>query len=209
MNTAIEMIDRLRDTCESHARCSVVEVMGRDAGDIALQTGIAVGATTAIVPEIPFNEEKLIEKIKTSRALGKRNFIIVVAEGMGSEFGKTLTARIEQETGVESRFARLAHVIRGGIPSLRDRLLATRMGEFAVEELFKGRSNEVICDVNNEICAVDIDYALILDRMYKNKLKEGDLDRFTPAQITEMQAACARRRANIETLYATIDKLGL
>ena len=209
MNTAIEMIDRLRDTCESHARCSVVEVMGRDAGDIALQTGIAVGATAAIVPEIPFDEEKLIAKIKHSRSLGKRNFIVVVAEGMGSEFGKALTSRIEQETGVESRFARLAHVIRGGIPSLRDRLLATRMGEFAVEELFKGRSNEVICDVNNEICAVDIDYALILDRMYKNKLKEGDLDRFTPAQITEMQAACARRRANIESLYATIDRLGL
>ena len=209
MNTAIEMIDRLRDTCESHARCSVVEVMGRDAGDIALQTAIATGATGVVVPELPFDEAALIEKIRSSRALGKRNFIVIVAEGLGSTFGEALTEHIEKETGVESRFARLAHVIRGGVPSLRDRLLATRMGEFAVDELLAGRSNEVICDVNNEICAVDIDYALILDRMYKNKLKEGDLDRFTKEQIAQMQAACARRRANIESLYATVNRLNL
>ncbi len=209
MNTAIEMIDRLRDTCESHARCSVVEVMGRDAGDIALQTAIATGATGVVVPELAFDEAALIEKIRTSRSLGKRNFIVIVAEGLGSTFGEELTKRIEKETGVESRFARLAHVIRGGVPSLRDRLLATRMGEFAVDELLAGRSNEVICDVNNEICAVDIDYSLILDRMYKNKLKEGDLDRFTAAQIAEMQAACARRRASIESLYATVNRLNL
>lgn len=209
MNTAIEMIDRLRDTSESHARCSVVEVMGRDAGDIALQVGIAVGATGAVVPEIPFDEAALIAKIRHSRELGKRNFIVVVSEGMGHDFSEKLTARIEAETGVESRFARLAHVIRGGTPSLRDRLLASRMGEFAVQELLDGRSNEVICDVNNEICAVDINYSLILDRMYKNKLKEGDLDRFTQEQIADMQAACARRRAQIESLYETVNRLGL
>ncbi len=209
MNTAIEMIDRLRDTCESHMRCSVIEVMGRDAGDIALQTGIAVGATVAIVPEIPVDVDALIKKMKESRRLGKRNFIIVVAEGMGSEYGKDLTRRIENETGIESRFARLAHVIRGGTPTLRDRLLATRMGEFAVAELLAGRSNEVICDVANEICAVDINYALILDRMYKNKLKEGDLDIYSKEQIAEMQATCARRRAGIESLFATLNRLGL
>ena len=209
MNTAIEMIDRLRDTSESHSRCSVVEVMGRDAGDIALQVGIAVGATAAVVPEIPFDEAALIEKIRASRELGKRNFVVVISEGMGRDFGEQLTEKIEAETGVESRFARLAHVIRGGKPSLRDRLLASRMGEFAVLELLEGRSNEVICDVNNEICAVDIDYSLILDRMYKNKLKEGDLDRFTPEQVAEMQAACARRRAQIESLYETVIRLGL
>ena len=209
MNTAIEMIDRLRDTSESHARCSVVEVMGRDAGDIALQTGIAVGATAAVVPEITFDEAALVAKIKKSREIGKRNFIVVVSEGMGHDFSERLTSRIEEETGVESRFARLAHVIRGGTPSLRDRLLASRMGEFAVDELLKGRSNEVICDCNNEICAIDIEYALILDRMYKNKLKEGDLDRFTKDQIAEMQATCAKRRADIESLYETVNLLGL
>ena len=83
------------------------------------------------------------------------------------------------------------------------------MGEFAVEELLQGRSNEVICDCANEICAVDIEYALILDRMYKNKLKEGDLDRFSEKQIAEMQQTCAHRRAGIESLYRTVNRLGL
>ena len=209
MNTAIEMIDRLRDTCESHARCSVVEVMGRDAGDIALQVGIAVGATEVIVPEIKPDVDALIEKIKNSRALGKRNFIIVVAEGLGSKFSKDLTAHIEKETGVESRYACLAHVLRGGLPTLRDRLLASRMGEFAVDELINGRSDEVICNVNNEICAMNIQYALILDRMYKKALHDGDLDVFSKEQIAEMQATCARRRAYIESLYNTVNRLGL
>lgn len=209
MNTAITMIDCLRDTCESHARCNVIEVMGRDAGDIALQSAIATGATAAIVSEVPHDVDALIAKIKKSREIGKRNFIVVISEGMGSTFGEELTARIEAETGVESRFARFAHVIRGGIPTLRDRVLATRMGEFAVDELFNGRSNEVICEINNEICAVDINYALILDRMYKNKLKEGDLDRFSKEQITEMQKACAARLAGIEALSRTIDRLSL
>ncbi len=209
MNTAITMIDCLRDTCESHARCNVIEVMGRDAGDIALQSAIATGATAAIVSEVPHDVDALIAKIKKSREIGKRNFIVVISEGMGSTFGEELTARIEAETGVESRFARFAHVIRGGIPTLRDRVLATRMGEFAVDELFNGRSNEVICEINNEICAVDINYALILDRMYKNKLKEGDLDRFSKEQITEMQKSCAARLAGIEALSRTIDRLSL
>ena len=181
-------------------------VVGRFAGSTSLA---AVGATGAVVPEIPFDEDALIEKIRYARSVGKRNFIVVISEGMGHDYGERLTEKIEAETGVESRFARLAHVIRGGKPSLRDRVLASRMGEFAVMELLEGRSNEVICDVNNEICAVDIDYSLILDRMYKNKLKEGDLDRFTPEQIAEMQAACARRRAQIESLYETVNRLGL
>lgn len=209
MNTAIAMIDRLRDTCESHARCNVVEVMGRDAGDVALQVGIAVGATAAFVPEIKPDTDALIEKIKASRALGKRNFIILVAEGLGGDFGEDLTRRIEAETGVESRFARLAHVLRGGMPTLRDRLLASRMGEFAVDELMAGRSDEVICSVNNEISAINIQYALILDRMYKKTLKDGDLDAFTKEQINEMQAACARRLAYIESLYRTVSRIGL
>ncbi len=209
MNTAITMIDCLRDTCESHARCNVVEVMGRDAGDIALQSAIATGATAAIVSEIPADVDALIAKIKNSRTIGKRNFIVVISEGMGPDFGEALTKRIEAETGVESRFARFAHVLRGGIPTLRDRVLATRMGEFAVGELFCGRSNEVICEVGGEITAIDINYALILDRMYKNKLKEGDLDRFTKEQISDMQKACAERLSAIEALSRTVDRLSL
>ena len=209
MNTALSMIDRLRDTCESHKRCNVVEVMGRDAGDIALQTGIALGAVAAICRELPFDEDALIEKIRAERASGKRSFLITVAEGMGEEFGERLTRTIEEKTGVESRFARLAHVLRGGSPTLRDRLLASRMGEFAVDELMSGRSNEVICEVGGEITAIDINYALILDRMYKNKLKEGDLDRFTKEQVAEMQAACAARLAAQESLAKTVARLSM
>ena len=127
MNTTLNMIDCLRDTCESHARCNVVEVMGRNAGDLAAYTALASGATAVVIAELPFDEEKLITKIRTSRALGKRNFIVVVSEGMGTEFAPALTERIEKETGVEARFARFAHVVRGGTPTLRDRMLATRM----------------------------------------------------------------------------------
>ena len=210
MNTVVEMIDRLRDTCESHARCNVVEVMGRDAGDIALQTGIATGATAVVVPEFPLADNSaIINKIKASKKLGKRNFIVVVSEGLGSEYGPALTEQIEHETGVETRFARLAHVVRGGTPTLRDRLLASRMGEFAAKELLAGRSDIVICERDNKIVSTDIHYALILDRMNKNKLKDGDLSDFTDEQVAEMRAFCAAKREVAKQLYDTVDLLGL
>ena len=209
MNTTLHMIDCLRDTCESHARCNVVEVMGRNAGDLAANTALAAGATAVVLPELPFDEEKLLAKIRASRALGKRNFIVVVSEGMGEEFGPALTARIEKETGVESRFARFAHVVRGGTPTLRDRVIATRMGEYAVERLLEGKSNIVICDKAGKLVATDISFALIVDRMYKGKLKDGDLDAFTPAQIEEMKAICAAKHDLIAELCASVDMLGL
>ena len=209
MNTVLEMVDRLRDTCESHARCNVVEVMGRGAGDIALCTGIASGATAVAIPEIPFDEDAVIAKMKQSKQHGKRNFIILVSEGVGHEFGPAFTERIEKETGIESRFARLGHVVRGGMPSQRDRLLASRMGEFAVDQLFLGRSDIVICERNGAIVATDINYALVLDRMYKNKLKDGDLDRFTAEQIDEMKSFCAEKRRELESLYQTALRLNI
>ena len=209
MNTVIEMVDRLRDTCESHARCNVVEVMGRDSGDIALRSGIASGATAVAIPEIPFDADGTIEKIKRSKALGKRNFIIIVSEGCGHEFGPSFTERVERETGVESRFARLAHVVRGGTPTLADRLMSSQMGVFAVEQLFLGKSNIVICSRNGKIVATDIRYALVLDRMYKNKLAPGDLDPFSAGQIAEMTAFCAHKREELASLYAKVDLLGL
>ncbi len=209
MNTVVEMVDRLRDTCESHARCNVVEVMGRGAGDIALYTGIASGATAVAIPEIAFDEDAVIEKMKRSKKAGKRNFIILVSEGVGHEFGPAFTERIEAETGIESRFARLGHVVRGGTPSLRDRLLASRMGEFAVDQLLLGRSDIVICEINGEIVSTDINYALILDRMYKNKLKDGDLDSFPPEQVEEMKRFCEEKRAALESLYRTTSRLNI
>ena len=209
MNTVVEMVDRLRDTCESHARCNVVEVMGRGAGDIALYAGIASGATAVSIPEIAFDEDAVIEKMKQSKKAGKRNFIILVSEGVGHEFGPRFTERIEAETGIESRFARLGHVVRGGTPSLRDRLLASRMGEFAVDQLFLGRSDIVICELNGEIVSTDINYALILDKMYKSKLKDGDLDKFTAEQVEEMKRFCREKRTALESLYRTATRLNI
>jgi 6-phosphofructokinase 1 len=203
------MIDCLRDTCESHARCNVVEVMGRNAGDLAAYTALASGATAVVLPEIPFDTDKLLAKIRSSRALGKRNFIVVVSEGMGTEFGPALTERIEKETGVEARFARFAHVVRGGTPTLRDRMIATRMGEYAVEKLLAGESNLVICDRAGELVTCDISFALIVDRMYKGKLKDGDLDRFSAEEIEIMKQMCAKKKNHIESICASVDKIGL
>jgi 6-phosphofructokinase len=128
---------------------------------------------------------------------------------MGEEFGPALTARIEKDTGVESRFARFAHVVRGGTPTLRDRVIATRMGEYAVDQLLDGKSNLVICDKAGNLVATDIAFALIVDRMYKGKLKDGDLDPFTPEQIEEMKAICAAKHERIADLCKAVDTLGL
>lgn len=206
MNTVLSLIDDLRDTCESHARCNVVEVMGRDCGWIALNSGIAAGAVAIAIPELPFDEEATIAKIKSVKASGKRGMIVVLSEGVaaarGERYGEKLTARIEEETDIQTRFARFAHIVRGGSPTLRDRLTATEMGVAAVELLLKGRSNLVICEIDGKITPVDINFALILDRMYKNKLKDGDLDRFTISEIDEMRAICKRRQTDIHHLYA-------
>ena len=201
MNTVIELVDKLRDTCESHARCNVVEVMGRDAGDIALNTAIASGATAVAIPEFDFDEDQLFEKIATSRKLGKRNFIVIISEGLGSDYAPSLASKIQTKTGVETKFARFAHIVRGGNPTVRDRLLATEMGAFAVEKLLEGKSNIVICERNGEIVEGDIGYALKIDRMYKGKLKEGDLDAYSKETIEQMQKECVERRAAMQKLY--------
>ena len=209
MNTVIELIDKLRDTCESHARCNVVEVMGRGAGDIALNAAIASGATACVVPEFPYDTEAICEKINVARKLGKRNFIVVVSEGVGSEYAPALVKKIESATGVETKFARFAHIVRGGNPNLRDRVMASAMGVYAVKELLSGNSNLVICQRNGDIEAVDINFALILDRMYKGKLKEGDLEAFAEAEVEKMKALAAERRAELEVLYNVANTINL
>jgi len=207
MNTVMNMADNLKDTHESHARCAVIEVMGRDAGYIALEAGIAVGAVAIAIPEIPFDADAAIERIRAKRAAGARGFIVLVSEGLGGEFGEALTKRIEAETGVESRFARLAHIVRGGKPTLRDRFTAARMGDAAVDALLDGKSNLVICEKDGKIVSRDIEYALVLDRMYKNKLKDGDLDKFSPEDIEKMKAECAKTLDVIKDLYAIANEL--
>ena len=200
-NTVIDLIDRLRDTCESHARCNVVEVMGRGAGDIAVWAAIGAGATEVVVPEFEYDTDKICEKINRSRKIGKRNFIVVVSEGVGSEYAPALAKTIQEKTGVETKFARFAHIVRGGTPSLRDRVMASQMGVAAVNQLLAGNSNLVICRRNTRTVATDINYALILDRLYKGNLEEGDLEKFTAEEVEQMRADAAERKEKLQYLY--------
>ena len=164
MNTAMEMVDKLRDTSQSHDRCSGVEVMGRRAGHIALQTGIAVGATAILVPEVEANLDEVVEKIKRTQATGKQNFIVVVAEGVGNSEG--IAKYIEEKTGVEARVSVLGHVQRGGTPTVRDRLRATQMGNAAVHLLAKGIGNRVVAYKGNTIVDYDIFEALNMEKEF-------------------------------------------
>ena len=209
MNTVTELIDKLRDTCESHARCNVVEVMGRGAGDIALCTGIASGATQVVIPEFPHDDNSICKKIRKGRDIGKRNFIVVVSEGVGREYAPALAKKIEAETGVETKFARLAHIVRGGNPTLRDRVLASRMGVAAVEELLRGNSNLVICERDSKIVSTEIRYALALDKMYKGTLTDEERARLTDEEIESMKAEIARKEAAMLELYTVENKINI
>lgn len=171
VNTVMEMVDKLRDTTESHDRCSVVEVMGRRAGYIALHAGIAVGATCIIVPEVKVDIEKdIIPKLQRIQKTGKKHFIIVVAEGIGrvDEIAKL----IEEKTGIESRPTILGHVQRGGSPTVQDRLMASEMGYYAVELLSKGIGNRVIAIKNSQVVDYDIHEALKMKKPFETKLYE-------------------------------------
>lgn len=169
MNTAIEMIDKIRDTAQSHDRCSVVEVMGRRCGDIALQVGIACGATAIIVPEVKCDIEKdVISRIVETQQTGKQHFIVVVAEGVGG--AADLASYIEKRLGIESRATILGHVQRGGNPSLRDRVIASEMGYKAVELLDQNFGNRVVAVQNGVIVDFDITEALNMPRVFDKHL---------------------------------------
>ena len=170
MNTAMEMVDKLRDTTQSHDRCFVVEVMGRHAGFLALQCGISVGATAIIVPEVEYNLDDVIAKIKDSQSTGKQHFIIVVAEGVGGV--EDIAKKIEEATGIESRATVLGHVQRGGRPTVRDRVYATRFGYAAVELLEKGIGNRVVGMNHGEIVDYDIFEALNMKKPFDSKMFE-------------------------------------
>ena len=159
MNTVLEMVDRLRDTSESHDRCSVVEVMGRRAGYIALNAGIACGATSILIPEVEYDFQRdVIDRMKRTQKTGKKHFIIIVAEGIGGV--EEMAKRIERETGVEARATILGHVQRGGHPTVRDRVTASLMGHKAVELLKAGIGNRVLAINKDEIVDYDIFEAL-------------------------------------------------
>ena len=158
-NTAIECIDKLRDTMQSHERCSVVEVMGRRAGHLALQVGCAVGATAICLPErqLDFDTE-IVERMRIGRIKGRNHHIIIVAEGYGS--AQEVADQIHEATGIDTRVTILDHIQRGGSPSAMDRVMATRMGYAAVRALMEGKTNRVVVSDNNIVTDIDIEEGL-------------------------------------------------
>ena len=170
LNTIMEMVDRLRDTAESHDRCSVIEVMGRRAGYLALNAGIACGATSILIPEVPFDIEKhVIERMKKTQRTDKKHFIIIVAEGCGLNV-EELAKEIQAKTGIESRSTVLGHVQRGGSPTPTDRMLASRMGEKAVDLLIEGIGGQCVGIIDNQITSMPIDEALNRPRTSRKPL---------------------------------------
>lgn len=162
-NTAIECIDKLRDTMQSHERCSVVEVMGRNAGHLALYVGLAVGATAVLVPESKGSfDTEIIEKIREARLNGFTHYMVVIAEGAGSAYD--VAKKIHDEICIEPRVTVLGHIQRGGTPTGRDRVTATRMGYRAVDILAAGGTNRVVCINDGRMCDIDIDEALALHK---------------------------------------------
>ena len=158
-NTAIECIDKLRDTMQSHERCSVVEVMGRNAGYLAMYVGLAVGATAILVPEKPIDfEQDVIEKIRRARFNGFTHYMIVVAEGAGS--ASDIARQIKETIDLDPRVTVLGHIQRGGTPSGRDRVNATKMGYLGVELLMSGKTNRIVCTHDGGYIDVDINEAL-------------------------------------------------
>ena len=180
-NTAIECIDRLRDTMQSHERCSVVEVMGRNVGFLALYVGIAVGATAVLVPEREMDFQRdVVERIRDARLAGNTHFMIVVAEGVGSavDIGK----RIEESVGISPRVTVLGHIQRGGSPTARDRETATRMGYYAVTALAEGRVNSIIATQEGGIVEIPIEEALQME-------KHLQMDRYRIMEVMQFGGA--------------------
>ena len=168
MNTCVQMIDKICDTAASHDRCSVVEVMGRKAGYIAVNVAVAVGAVACITLEKDYDLDEIAKKMIESKAHGKTHFIIVVSEGVGKT--EYITKTIEDLTGVESRATVLGHVQRGGAPTLRDRVAATKLGYYAVELLEKGIGNRVCGFKKGEVYDVDIMEALSMKKPFEDEL---------------------------------------
>ena len=170
LNTVLDAINKIRDTSSSHERISVVEVMGRNCGDIALYAGISGGAESVIVPEKGYEIDDLCKTIFEGKLRGKMHNLIILAEGVGG--ANELAKEIEEITGIESRATILGHIQRGGSPSAFDRILASKMGVAAVQVLLEGRSGRVIGMTDGEIVDQDINEALEIPRKFNDKLYE-------------------------------------
>lgn len=168
LNTIVDAINKIRDTSTSHERVSIVEVMGRNCGDLALYAGISGGAEAVIVPELPFDKEELCRTILEGKNQGKRHNLVILAEGVGGAY--ELAEYVESVTGIETRATILGHIQRGGSPSAQDRVLASRMGVKAVEVLMEGKTSRVIGIRDNQIIDQDIDEALAMERKFNQEL---------------------------------------
>ncbi len=163
INTAMQAIDKVRDTSSSHERCSIIEVMGRNAGYIALWCGIANGAEDILIPEkYDYNEQSIINNIINNRKRGKTHHIIINAEGIGHS--TSMARRIEAATGVETRATILGYMQRGGSPTCKDRFFASVMGAYAADLLADGKTNRVVCHKNGDFCDFDIEEALQMEK---------------------------------------------
>jgi 6-phosphofructokinase 1 len=157
VNTVIDCIDKIRDTATSHERTYVIEVMGRNAGDIALWSGLADGAESILIPESPYDLDDVVHRLKQAAESGKKHSIIIVAEGVGS--GVEFAEKIEEKLSVETRVTVLGHVQRGGSPTAFDRVLASRMGAKAVDLLRAGEKDKMVAIQNNKLVGIDFDEA--------------------------------------------------
>ena len=163
VNTAMEAIDKVKDTSSSHERCSIIEVMGRHAGYIALWCGIANGAENILIPErYDYDEQKIVDDIIHNRRLGKKHHLIINAEGIGHS--TSMARRIEAATGVETRATILGYMQRGGSPTCKDRYYASIMGAYAADILVQGKTNRVICYRNGRFVDTDIEEALAMTK---------------------------------------------
>ena len=167
VNTAMEAIDKVRDTSTSHERCSIIEVMGRGAGYIALWCGMATGAEDILIPEsfdgnLPKVEQQIIEHLLRNRAKGKTHHMVINAEGVGHSY--SMAKRIESATGIETRATILGHMQRGGSPTAKDRVYASMMGAYAVDLLCAGKTNRVVGYQNGRFMDMDIDEGLAMTK---------------------------------------------
>ncbi len=169
LNTVKDAIDKIRDTSTSHERCSVIEVMGRNAGYIAIEAGIACGAEVILVPEREFDFDKdVLSVVLDAKARGKKHAIIIVAEGIGGVI--EMAKKIENATGIETRATVLGHLQRGGTPTVRDRVTASRMGAKCVELLLEGKANRIVCIQNGAITDIDINEGLEMKKELPQEL---------------------------------------
>ncbi len=163
INTAMEAIDKVKDTSSSHERCSIIEVMGRHAGYIALWCGIANGAEDILLPEkYDYDEQKIVDHMVMNRRLGKKHHLIINAEGIGHS--TSMARRIEAATGIETRATILGYMQRGGSPTCTDRYYASIMGAYAADILVAGKSNRVVCYKDGKFVDYDIEEALAMTK---------------------------------------------